>query len=160
MRFRKKNIGASLAVRFYSVNNVFTVLFVRCCPKIILPCLRCYIKQNYTRFGIDRSTDRRPGTGCKSSSILPLFFRRVLLYTENAIQKQKEKNTIRKDTAMYFNEQMFNPNTVNQQYYDSVKAQIEQYNRNQDKEILNAVKAIHDLHDAVKKLGQHRTENE
>ena len=53
---------------------------------------------------------------------------------------------------MYFNEQMFNPNTVNQQYYDSVKAQIEQYNRNQDKEILNAVKAIHDLCDAVKKL--------
>ena len=100
----------------------------------------------------DFIADQRPGARCKSSSILLLFFSRVLVYTENAIQKQKEKNTIRKDTAMYFNEQMFNPNTVNQQYYDSVKAQIEQYNRSQDKEILNAVKAIHDLCDAVKKL--------
>ncbi len=53
---------------------------------------------------------------------------------------------------MYFNEQMFNPNTVNQQYYDSVKDQIERYNREQNKEILNAVKAIHDLCGAVKKL--------
>ena len=53
---------------------------------------------------------------------------------------------------MYFNEQMFNPNTVNQQYYDSVKAQIEQYNRNQDIEILKAVNAVHDLCEAVKKM--------
>ena len=53
---------------------------------------------------------------------------------------------------MYFNEQMFNPNTVNQQYYDSVKAQIEQYNRNQDIETLKAVKAVHDLCEAVKKM--------
>lgn len=83
---------------------------------------------------------------------LLLFFGRVLVYTEDTIQKAERKTTIRKETAMYFNEQMFNPNTVNQQYYDSVKAQIEQYNRNQDIEILKAVKAVHDLCDAVKNL--------
>ncbi len=53
---------------------------------------------------------------------------------------------------MYFNEQMFNPATVNPQYYDSVRKQAEQYEWKQNEEIINAVKAVHDLCDAVKKM--------
>lgn len=53
---------------------------------------------------------------------------------------------------MYFIDQMFNPETVNPEYYESVRLQIAQYNWEQDKEIRNAVKAIHDLCSAVKKM--------
>lgn len=53
---------------------------------------------------------------------------------------------------MYFTDQMFNPATVNPQYYDSIRAQIIQSNWEQEKEIANAVKAIHDLCGAIKKL--------
>ena len=51
---------------------------------------------------------------------------------------------------MYFIDQMFNPETVNPEYYESVRFQIAQYNWEQDKEIRNAVKAIYDLCSAVK----------
>ena len=54
---------------------------------------------------------------------------------------------------MYFNNQMFNPNTVNSQYYHSVRDQIPTYGSNQDLEVAKAVKAIHDLCEAVKKDG-------
>lgn len=53
---------------------------------------------------------------------------------------------------MYFTEQMFNPTTVNPQYYDSIRAQIIQANWEQQREIANAVKAIHDLCGAIKKI--------
>lgn len=53
---------------------------------------------------------------------------------------------------MYFTDQMFNPSTVNPQYYDSIRAQIIQSNWEQEKEIANAVKATHDLCGAIKKL--------
>lgn len=53
---------------------------------------------------------------------------------------------------MYFNNQMFNPATVNPLYYNAMKAQMAQYNWEQNKEVVNATKAIHDLCEAVKKL--------
>jgi len=56
---------------------------------------------------------------------------------------------------MYFNQQMFNPNTVNPQYYQSIKNQIMSYEANQDLEVAKAVKAIHDLCEAVKKMDEH-----
>ena len=56
---------------------------------------------------------------------------------------------------MYFNQQMFNPNTVNPQYYQSIKYQIMSYEANQDLEVAKAVKAIHDLCEAVKKMDEH-----
>lgn len=58
---------------------------------------------------------------------------------------------------MNFNNQMFNPQYVNQQYYNSIRAEIEKYNYEQNKEVINAVKAMHDLCEAIKKLdGQHQ----
>ena len=58
---------------------------------------------------------------------------------------------------MNFNNQMFNPQYVNKQYYDSVREDIAKYNYEQNKEVANAVKAMHDLCDAVKKLdSQHQ----
>ena len=53
---------------------------------------------------------------------------------------------------MYFNEHMFNPNTVNPQYYLMLQNQIQQFEINQSVEVLNAVKAVHDLCEAVKKM--------
>lgn len=53
---------------------------------------------------------------------------------------------------MEFYNQLFNPQYVNPQYYQAIKRQIEQYNYEQNKEVLNAVKAVHDLCDAMKKL--------
>ena len=55
---------------------------------------------------------------------------------------------------MYFNNQMFNPNTVNSQYYHSIQDQIPAYGPNQDLEVAKAVKAIHDLCEAVKKMDE------
>lgn len=58
---------------------------------------------------------------------------------------------------MNFNNQMFNPQYVNKQYYNSVREEIAKYKYEQNKEVANAVKAIHDLCEAVKKLdSQHQ----
>ena len=58
---------------------------------------------------------------------------------------------------MYFNNQMINQQYVNRQYYNSIKQEIEEYNFRQNREVSNAVQAIHDLCEAVKKLdGQHQ----
>lgn len=53
---------------------------------------------------------------------------------------------------MYFNQQMFNPDTVNPQYYQCIRNQIMSYEANQDLEVAKAVKAIHDLCEAVKEI--------
>ena len=55
---------------------------------------------------------------------------------------------------MYFNNQMFNPTYVNAQYYQANAFQIQQYNYEQNKEVANAVKAMHDLLEATKKLDE------
>jgi len=55
---------------------------------------------------------------------------------------------------MYFNQQMFNPSTVNPSNYHAVKNQIARLDMEQNKEIANAVKAVHDLCEAVKKLDE------
>ncbi|MBQ6022274.1 MAG: hypothetical protein IJL25_05040 [Clostridia bacterium] len=53
----------------------------------------------------------------------------------------------------YFNNQMFNPQYVNPQYYQAIRNQPQQTDPvEQAKEIANAVKAIHDLCEAVKKI--------
>ena len=57
-------------------------------------------------------------------------------------------------TNMYFNQQMFNPSTVNPNNYHAVKDQIARLDIEQNKEIANAVKAVHDLCEAVKKLDE------
>lgn len=58
---------------------------------------------------------------------------------------------------MNFNNQMFNPQYVNQQYYNSIREEIIKHNHEQNKEVANAVKAMHDLCEAVKKLdSQHQ----
>ena len=49
-----------------------------------------------------------------------------------------------------FYNQMFNPQYVNAEYYRQIEQQ--QYETKQDKEIAKAVKAIHDLCEAVKKI--------
>lgn len=56
----------------------------------------------------------------------------------------------KENRIMNFNNQMFNPQYVNQQYYNSIRAEIEKYNYEQNKEVINAVKAMHDLCEAVK----------
>jgi hypothetical protein len=58
---------------------------------------------------------------------------------------------------MTFQNQMFNPQYVNPQYYYTVKDEITSDNDEQCQEVANAVKAIHDLCEAVKKLdSQHQ----
>lgn len=58
---------------------------------------------------------------------------------------------------MNFNNKMFNPQYVNQQYYNSIKEEIAKYNYEQNKEVANAVNAIHDLCKAIKNLdSQHQ----
>ena len=59
---------------------------------------------------------------------------------------------------MYFNQQMFNPNTVNPQYYHSDRNQIQAYEATQDLEVAKAVKAVHDLCEAVKKMDESHQE--
>lgn len=52
---------------------------------------------------------------------------------------------------------MFNPQYVNRQFYQDNLSQIQQYNFEQDKEVANAVRAIHDLLKSIKKLdNQHQ----
>lgn len=55
---------------------------------------------------------------------------------------------------MYFNDQMFNPSFVNPQNYQANTQRIQQYNQEQNKEVTNAVKAIHDLLESIKKLDE------
>ena len=55
-----------------------------------------------------------------------------------------------------FYNQMFNPQYVNIEYYRQIE-QL-QYNTKQNEEIANAVKAIHDLCEAVKQLDCHHQE--
>lgn len=52
----------------------------------------------------------------------------------------------------YFNNMMFNPRYVNADYYNQMR-QFE-YNQNQDKKVRDAIKAMHDLCDAVKDMDQ------
>lgn len=53
---------------------------------------------------------------------------------------------------MNFYNQMFNQQYVNPQYFQEMQKQIEQYHFEQNKEVCNAVKAMHDLCEAVKKM--------
>lgn len=53
---------------------------------------------------------------------------------------------------MTFNDMMFNPQYVNSAYYDSIKCYPSDNDEQQNKEIENAVKAVHDLCEAVKKI--------
>lgn len=60
---------------------------------------------------------------------------------------------------MYFNDKMFNPLYVNPVYYNQVQSQIAQYNFEQNTEQIKALKAFHDMCEAVKKLDdQHQQE--
>ena len=52
---------------------------------------------------------------------------------------------------MDFYGQMFNPAYVNPQHYQEI-LRFHQYQLEQDKEVLNAVKAMHDLCEAINKL--------
>lgn len=53
---------------------------------------------------------------------------------------------------MNFNNQVFNPQFMNEQYYQSVKAQIDMYNQQQDESVYKTVKAFHDFIEASNKL--------
>ncbi len=55
---------------------------------------------------------------------------------------------------MYFNNHMFNPQYVNYEQYKQVVEKA-QYNYEQDKKVYNAVKAIHDLFDAVNGMDEY-----
>lgn len=60
---------------------------------------------------------------------------------------------------MCFCNQMFNPNYVNPDYYHQIYVEIEaqRYIDNQNREVMNAVKAFRDLCESVKKLdSQHQ----
>ena len=56
----------------------------------------------------------------------------------------------------YFNNMMFNPQYVNANYYNQIR-QFE-YNQNHDKKVRDAIKAMHDLCDAVKDMDQNHQE--
>ena len=56
-----------------------------------------------------------------------------------------------------FCDKFFNREFVNQEYYQQCQEHIRQYQNEQDKEIQNVVKAVHDLCEAFKKLdSQHQ----
>lgn len=55
---------------------------------------------------------------------------------------------------MYFQERMFNPTYVSRDYYNQIQAQINEYNFQQNIEVGKAVKATHDLCDAIKKMDE------
>ncbi len=58
---------------------------------------------------------------------------------------------------VYFNNQLFNPQYVNLQYYHLIESQIQHIEFEQYKEIGNAMKAIHDLFEAARKIdAQHQ----
>lgn len=50
----------------------------------------------------------------------------------------------------YFNNMMFNPQYVNADYYNQIRQF--KYNQDQDKKVGDAIKAMHDLCDAVKDM--------
>lgn len=49
----------------------------------------------------------------------------------------------------YFNDKMFNPNYVNPEYYNATMKEMK-YSFNQDKKVIDLVRAMHDLCEAVK----------
>ena len=51
-----------------------------------------------------------------------------------------------------FNNQLFNPQYVNPQYYQTIRNQTQDIPEAQNKEIEKAMKAIHDLFEAGKKI--------
>ena len=51
-----------------------------------------------------------------------------------------------------FNAQFYNPQYVTPAYYAQVQNQITQYQIEQNQEVCNVVKAVHDLCEATKKL--------
>ena len=53
---------------------------------------------------------------------------------------------------MYFNDQMFNPQYVNPQCYYTIREQVKSNVYDPNQEVINAVKAMHDLCETVKKL--------
>ena len=56
-----------------------------------------------------------------------------------------------------FNDQFFNQQYVNPNYYYQNQEQIIKYQQEQNKEVANVVKAVHDLCEASKKLdSQHQ----
>lgn len=55
---------------------------------------------------------------------------------------------------MFFNQMMFNPQYVNQSYYNQIQTQIAQRNFQQKQEVANAMKAMKDLCEAVKNLDE------
>ena len=56
-----------------------------------------------------------------------------------------------------FYNQFFSPQYVTPEYYRQVQPQIAQYQQEQNKEVYNVVKAVHDLCQAYKKLdSQHQ----
>ncbi len=54
----------------------------------------------------------------------------------------------------YFNERVFNPQYINPVYYNQVQNQIAQYNFQQNQEVGKAVRAVHDLCEAVKAMDE------
>ncbi len=52
----------------------------------------------------------------------------------------------------YFNNMMFNPQYVNPTYYQQIQQM--QYEQQQNKHVYDAVKSIHDLCEAVKKMDE------
>ncbi len=58
------------------------------------------------------------------------------------------------EKVMNFYNQMFNPNYINQTYFNQKQQEIAQYEHEQDKEVFNTVKACHDMLDAVRKLDE------
>ena len=57
----------------------------------------------------------------------------------------------------YFYHQMFNQTYVNPLYYQQHQALVQQYQLKQTYEVANAVKSVHDLCEAIKKMdAQHQ----
>ena len=54
-----------------------------------------------------------------------------------------------------FYNQIFNPQYINQQYYYANLQEIQRYNEEQNREVENAIKAMHDFIEATKKLDYH-----
>ena len=78
---------------------------------------------------------------------------RFMVYYWYSAEGNTEPNQqARRRKTVYFYDQMFNPNTVNPQYYNSVRSQFPLTDWEQNIEIVKAVKAVHDLWEAVKKM--------
>lgn len=56
-----------------------------------------------------------------------------------------------------FNDKMFNPNYVNSDYFNN-SVKLKEYSFDQDKKVADAVKAIHDLCEAVKGMDSNHQE--